>query len=97
VSAKLDKMWQALEAHKPAPEYAEAWRVMCRERTLASVDAVWGWVPKKGAVDDALWHLWETLDVLRGAEISADLAIDAIKREVSRERPHHYCVCRNSG
>ena len=78
----IDEMWAALEAHKPKPEYAEAWATMCRERTLASVDAASGWVPKKGAVDDALWHLWETLDVLREAEISADLVIDAIKREV---------------
>jgi hypothetical protein len=75
-------MWQAFEAHEPAPEYADAWATMLKERTLASVDAVWGWVPKPGAVDDAMWHLWETLDVLREAEISADLAINAIKREV---------------
>ena len=79
---KQAEMWAALEAHKPAPGYAEAWATMLKERTLASVNAVWGWVPKKGAVDDALWHLWETLDVLREAEISADFAIDAIKREV---------------
>jgi hypothetical protein len=82
VTAKLDEMWAALKAHKPKPEYAEAWASMCKERTIASVDAVWGCVPKKSAVDDALWHLWEALDVLREAEISADLAIDAIKREV---------------
>jgi len=80
VSAKLDEMWAALEAHKPKPEYAEAWATMCKERTIASVDAVWGWVPKKSAADDALWHLWEALDVLREAEISADQAIAAIKR-----------------
>ena len=80
--SKLDEMWAAFEAHKPDASYAEAWATMLKERTLASVDAVWGWVPKKGAVDDALWHLWETLDVLREAEISADLAIDALKREV---------------
>jgi hypothetical protein len=80
VSTKLDEMWAALEAHKPAPEYADAWATMCRERTIASVDAVWGWVPKKSTVDDALWHLWEALDVLREAEISADRAIAAIKR-----------------
>ena len=79
---KLIEMWQALEAHEPKPEYADAWATMLKERTIDSVNAVWGWVPKKGAVDDALWHLWETLDVLREAEISADLAIDAIKREV---------------
>jgi hypothetical protein len=79
VSAKLDEMWQAFEAHEPTPAYADAWQTMLKERTIDSVNAVWGWVPKKGAVDDALWHLWETLDVLREAEISADLAIDAIK------------------
>ena len=82
MSAKLDEMWAALEAHKPDASYADAWATMLKERTIDSVNAVWGWVPKKGAVDDALWHLWETLDVLREAEISADLAIDAIKREV---------------
>jgi hypothetical protein len=79
VSAKLTEMWAALEAHKPKPEYADAWATMLKERTLASVDAVWGWVPKKSAVDDALWHLWETLDVLREAEISAKRAINALR------------------
>jgi hypothetical protein len=80
VSTKLDEMWAALEAHTPKPEYAEAWATMCKERTIASVDDVWGWVPKRSAVDDALWHLWEALDVLREAEISAGRAIAAIKR-----------------
>ena len=79
MTTKLYEMWAALQAHKPEPAYADAWQTMCRERTIDSVKAVWGWVPKKGAVDDALWHLWETLDVLREAEISADLAIDALK------------------
>ena len=82
MSAKLDEMWAALEAHKPAPEYADAWRVMCKERTIDSVDAVWGWVPKKGAVDDAMWHLWEVVDALREVEISADSVINAIKKRV---------------
>jgi hypothetical protein len=80
VSAKLAEMWAALESHKPAPEYAEAWATMLKERTIASVDAVWGWVPKKSAVDDALWHVWETVDALREVEIFADRAIAAIKR-----------------
>jgi hypothetical protein len=31
-------MWAALSAHKPTPEYADAWRVMCKERTE---DAAW--------------------------------------------------------
>ena len=82
MSDKLTEMWPAFEAHKPAPGYADAWSAMLKERTIDSVNAVWGWVPKKGAVDDALWHLWETLDVLREAEISADLAIDSLRREV---------------
>jgi hypothetical protein len=34
----IDEMWAALEVHKPAPEYADAWRVMCKERTE---DAAW--------------------------------------------------------
>jgi hypothetical protein len=32
-------MWAAFEAHKPAPEYADAWRVMCRERTAVVMRA----------------------------------------------------------
>jgi hypothetical protein len=80
--SKLDEMWAALEAHKPAPAYADAWATMLKERTIASVDAVWGWVPKKGAVDDAMWHLWEVVDALREVEISADSVINAIKKRV---------------
>ena len=30
---KLNEMWAALEAHKPAPSYAEAWAQMLTERT----------------------------------------------------------------
>jgi hypothetical protein len=33
VSDKLNEMWAALEAHKPTPEYAEAWATMLKERT----------------------------------------------------------------
>jgi hypothetical protein len=53
VSAKLDEMWAALEAHKPAPEYAEAWHRMCRERTEASVWAAYDAAPKQAAAKDA--------------------------------------------
>ena len=80
MSDKLTELWAAFEAHKPDASYAEAWERMCRERTIASVNAVWGWVPKKSAADDALWHLWEALDALREVEIFADRAIAAIKR-----------------
>jgi len=42
VTTKLDEMWQALEAHQPKPEYAEAWATMCRERTEWAAWAVAG-------------------------------------------------------
>ncbi len=38
MTTKLDEMWAALEAHKPAPEYADAWATMLKERTY---DAAW--------------------------------------------------------
>jgi hypothetical protein len=33
VNDKLNEMWTALEAHEPAPSYAEAWKKMLKERT----------------------------------------------------------------
>ena len=36
---KLDEMWTALEAHKPAPSYAEAWQMMIKERTREAARA----------------------------------------------------------
>jgi hypothetical protein len=41
----LDEMWAALAAHQPAPEYAEAWETMLKERTPyaaeAAMEAAW--------------------------------------------------------
>jgi len=34
----LNEMWAALAAHKPAPEYAEAWQTMLREQTEAAAE-----------------------------------------------------------
>jgi hypothetical protein len=39
MSDKLNEMWAALEAHKPAPEYSEAWATMLKERTEDAADA----------------------------------------------------------
>jgi hypothetical protein len=38
VTAKLDEMWAAFEAHEPDASYAEAWQRMLMERTE---DAAW--------------------------------------------------------
>jgi hypothetical protein len=39
MSDKLNEMWQALEAHKPTPGYAEAWATMLKERTWVAASA----------------------------------------------------------
>ncbi len=74
MSAKLDEMWAALEAHKPAPEYAEAWATMCKERTKVAIRAAArkaedaGYAGAAGAAWSAAW-----------AVRYAQQAIDAIK------------------
>jgi hypothetical protein len=82
----IDEMWAALEAHKPAPEYADAWRVMCKERTYAAARAVY-WAASAGsaAAWAARWASWaaDAAEEPEGAAASADeyaqQAIDAIK------------------
>ncbi len=54
MSAKLDEMWVALEAHKPKPEYADAWQRMLKERTVAAVWAAYDAAPKRAAVKNAV-------------------------------------------
>jgi hypothetical protein len=54
VSAKLDEMWAALEAHKPDASYADAWATMLKERTVASVWAAYDAAPKRAAVQNAV-------------------------------------------
>ncbi len=92
MSTKLDEMWDALEAHKPAPEYAEAWQRMCKERTYDAARAACWAAPYSSAASAAAWSAsevaaWEArwaacAAMYAEAKISADLAIDAIKWEV---------------
>ncbi len=37
----LNEMWAALEAHKPKPKYAKAWRRMCRKRNAYAAWDAW--------------------------------------------------------
>jgi hypothetical protein len=87
VTTKLDEMWAAFEAHKPAPEYADAWATMCKERTYEAVEAAYRAAPIKSAAGlaalsagaamlsaAALWPLTPTL-----ADRHTQDAIDAIK------------------
>ena len=63
---KLNEMWAALEAHKPAPSYAEAWQTMLKERTQ---EAAWA------AEDAAAWAAaWAAADASRAAGAAADAA-----------------------
>jgi hypothetical protein len=87
VNDKLNEMWAALEAHKPAPSYAEAWQTMLRERTeeaaraaaLAAADAgAWG-------VTQAAWAAgWaaaaEAAEAAARVGEYAQRAINAIRR-----------------
>jgi len=91
VTTKLDEMWQALEAHQPKPEYAEAWATMCRERTewaawaaarAAARDAAWA-AAAEAAEAAALAAAWAVAGAAAWAVARADRyaqeAIDAIK------------------
>ncbi len=81
MSAKLDEMWAALEAHKPAPEYAEAWERMCRERTIGAANDAEGaaMLAENGDAEVAAWCAGNTLRAVRQANDWAERAIDAIK------------------
>ncbi len=73
---KQAEMWAALEAHKPAPEYAEAWQAMCRERTRDAMRVVYC-VALKGS---AAWAAAiAAAEVAWATEHYAQEAIDAIK------------------
>jgi len=75
--SKLDEMWQALEAHKPKPEYADAWATMLKERTWAAAWAAHHAAPEGSAA----W--WAAAAYATAAGAAADRyaqdAIDAIK------------------
>ena len=85
---KLDEMWQALEAHKPAPRYADAWQRMCRKRTMKAAWAAFVAAPAGSAVKMAAWWaaeaVWGAVDAAAAvawpeADRYAQQAIDAIK------------------
>jgi hypothetical protein len=83
----IDEMWAAFEAHKPAPEYAEAWATMCKERTFEAIEAA----SRAAPVGSAAWFaVGAAIDRVvaasegwaAAADESAQKAINAIKREV---------------
>ncbi len=79
----IDEMWAALEAHEPAPEYAEAWRVMCKERTYEAIEAAYRAAPAgsaaEAAVGAAIDGVVATGEAWAAADEYAQKAIDAIK------------------
>jgi hypothetical protein len=74
MSTKLDEMWAALEAHKPDASYAEAWRVMCKER-MADAAADAGRAAESAGFFSAMSAAYCTAWAVRYAKS----AIDAIK------------------
>jgi hypothetical protein len=81
VSEKLAEMWSALEAHKPAPEYAEAWQRMCRERTIGAANEAEGaaMLAEDGDAEVAAWLAANALRAIRESNDWAARTIDAIK------------------
>jgi hypothetical protein len=83
VTTKLDEMWAALEAHKPKPEYAEAWATMLKERTYEAARAAYHAAPEGSASASAAEAAWdavtETTLAASRADRYAQRAIDAIK------------------
>ncbi len=88
MSDKLTEMWAALEAHKPAPEYAEAWATMCKEQTwLAAAAAARTAAEAAEAAEAAAWAAWAVVfksyptdaEEAALADEFAQEAIDAIK------------------
>ncbi len=79
--SKINEMWAALEAHKPAPEYAEAWQRMCRERTLGAANEAEGaaMLAEDGDAEVAAYLAANSLRSFRDADDWASRAIDAIK------------------
>ena len=71
---KLDEMWAAFEAYQPAPEYADAWRVMCKERTEDAAVAAYYAAPAGSAAAEAAEE-----ELAAESDRYAQRAIDAIK------------------
>jgi hypothetical protein len=80
VTTKLDEMWRALEAHQPAPEYADEWATMCKERTS---DAAWA-AHYAAPIGSAAWAAVEAAwaadaAAAEAADDYAQKAIDALR------------------
>jgi len=86
VTTKLDEMWQALEAHQPKPEYAEAWATMCQERTEEAAWAAYHAAPIESAARAAAMAAarasWAAAEAASWVGAYAQEAINAIKRKV---------------
>ena len=80
--SKVDDAWAALEAHKPEPGYAEAWRVMLKERTGVAAEAAWDAAPEGSAAKEAAWAAAWWVPKAARADLYAQHAINALKREV---------------
>ena len=80
---KQAEMWAALEAHKPAPEYADEWATMCKERTYEAARAAYYAAPEGSASASAAEAAWdavtETTLAASRAERHAQQAIDALR------------------
>ena len=79
----IEKMWAALEAKQSAADTAgcgKEWAAMCKTRKLEAVNDAWEAAPKRSALDDALWHVWEALDAMREVDRPARRAIAALRR-----------------
>jgi hypothetical protein len=72
-------MWAALEAHKPAPEYAEAWQRMCRERTIGAANDAEG-AAMLAENGDAEVAAWLAANALRATRDANDWALRAIAK-----------------
>ncbi len=82
MSDKQAEMWAAFEAHKPEPAYADAWRVMLKERTWAALEAVYRAAPEWSAARQASWDAYKVAEAQAQMNDYAQSAINAIKREV---------------
>jgi hypothetical protein len=90
MTAKLDEMWAALEAHKPKRGYTKAWATMLKEQTEYSIWLAHCAAPRKSAARAAaaaaaaaVTTLWESAWTAWAAAAESDTyaqeAIDAIK------------------
>jgi hypothetical protein len=79
MSAKLNEMWAALEAYEPAPEYADAWCAMCRERTYEAASAAYYATPAASVATAAASVAAAAAWAAARTDKFAQEAIDAIR------------------